>query len=590
MRLPAFAALVLAGCVMVPSVPAGQLATPAAERGSGYQGVATGRRGAVASAEANATDIGIAVLKRGGNAVDAAVAVAFALGVTHPTAGNIGGGGFMVIRLPDGTSTAIDYREMAPGTATRDMYLDAAGTPTSDSRIGPRAAGIPGVVRGLEAAHQKFGKRPWRELVQPAIRLARQGVVLDSFHADEMAAVTRTMAEYAAKVPESNPALREAMAATLRTFRQADGTAYASGDTWRQPDLATTLDAIAAGGADGFYRGKVARTLAARVTAMGGIWTEADLANYKAIEREPIRFSYHGHDIITMPPPSGGGVTMRQILAASAAMNLQRLGWDSVDRAHLYVESLRRIFADSTQLLGDPGFVKIPLTTILDSAYIPKRMADIDPARATPSSAIKAGVGSTEHLETTHFSVVDGSGMAVANTYTLNGGFGAKVQVPGTGVTLNNEMDDFTAKPGSPNMFGLVMGAQNAIQPGKRMLSSMTPTIVVKDGTLRAVVGSPGGPTIITTVAQIVMQLVDHQRPLVDAVGASRVHHQWMPDEVVYEESLPEATIAALKSRGHAMRARARIGVANCIEVDPKTGALIAVADVKRDGGKAAAY
>jgi len=281
---------------------------------------------------------------------------------------------------------------------------------------------------------------------------------------------------------------------------------------------------------------------------------------------------------------------MRQILAASAALNLERLNWDSVDRIHFYVEALRRIFADSTQLLGDPGFVKIPLTTILDSGYIPKRMVDIDPAKATPSSAIKVGVASSEHLETTHFSIVDGGGMAVANTYTLNGGFGAKLQVPGTGVTLNNEMDDFTAKPGSPNMFGLVMGAQNAIQPGKRMLSSMTPTIVVKDGKLRAVVGSPGGPTIITTVAQIVMQIVDHQRPLVDAVGAPRVHHQWMPDEIVHEEALAEATIASLKGRGHAVRARARIGVANCIEVDPKTGALIAVADVKRDGGKASAY
>jgi gamma-glutamyltranspeptidase/glutathione hydrolase len=510
--------------------------------------------------------------------------------VTHPTAGNIGGGGFMVIRLPDGTSTAIDYREMAPGAASRDMYLDPTGTPTPDSRIGPRAAGIPGVVRGLEHAHRKFGKLPWRDLVRPSIRLARQGVILDHFHADEMAAVTRTMAEYEAKVPATNPALRDAMASTLRTFRKADGTPYRTGDRWRQPDLATTLDAIAAGGADAFYRGSLARTLATRVSAMGGIWTEADLGNYQAVEREPIRFTYHGHDIITMPPPSGGGVTMRQILAASAALNLERLDWDSVDRTHLYVESLRRIFADSTQLLGDPGFVKIPLTTILDSGYIPKRMADIDPAKATPSAAIKAGVGSTEHLETTHFSVVDAGGMAVANTYTLNGGFGAKLQVPGTGVTLNNEMDDFTAKPGSPNMFGLVMGSQNAIQPGKRMLSSMTPTIVVKDGKLRAIVGSPGGPTIITTVAQIVMQLIDHRRPLVDAVAAPRVHHQWMPDEIVYEEALPEATIAALKGRGHAMRARARIGVANCIEVDPKSGALIAVADVKRDGGKASAY
>ncbi len=589
MKLVRMVALVFAGCTLVPSVPAGQPAAPPT-RGAEYQGVATGRKGAVATAEANATEIGLAVLKRGGNAVDAAVAVAFALGVTHPTAGNIGGGGFMVIRLPDGTSTAIDYREMAPGAASRDMYLDAGGTPTRDSRLGPRAAGIPGVVRGLEHAHRKFGRLRWRELVAPAVRLARDGVVLDGFHADEMAGVTRTMAEYAATVPESNPALREAMAATLRTFRRPDGTPYTAGETWRQPDLAATLDAIAAGGADAFYRGRLARRLASGVAAMGGIWTEADLAGYKAVERQPIRFTYHGHDIITMPPPSGGGVTLRQILAASEALHLDRLGWDSVDRIHLYVEALRRIFADSTQLLGDPGFVKIPLTTILDSGYIPKRMADIDPGKATPSAAIKAGVGSAEHLETTHFSVVDAGGMAVANTYTLNGGFGAKLQVPGTGVTLNNEMDDFTAKPGSPNMFGLVMGAQNAIQPGKRMLSSMTPTIVARDGKLRAVVGSPGGPTIITTVAQIVMQLIDHQRPLVDAVAAPRVHHQWMPDEIVHEESLPQPTRAALTARGHAMRARARIGVANCIEVDLTTGALIAVADVKRDGGKAAAY
>jgi len=585
MKIRVSVAVLLAVSVLVSSMPAGQLV--AADE---QPGLATGRRGAVASAEANASDIGLEVLKRGGNAVDAAVAVAFALGVTHPTAGNIGGGGFMVIRLADGTSTAIDYREMAPGAATADMYLDAAGMPTMDSRIGPRAAGIPGVVRGLEAAHKKFGTRPWRELVEPAVTLARDGVVLDSFHADEMAAVTRTMADFAGKVPADKPALREGMAATLGTFRKADGTTYAAGETWRQPDLAGTLAAIAGGGADAFYRGPLARTLATRVAAMGGVWTEADLAAYKAVEREPIRFAYHGHDIVTMPPPSGGGITLRQILAASEALHLERLDWDSVDRIHLYVEALRRIYADSTQLLGDPGFVKIPLTTILDTGYIPKRMGDIDRAKATPSSAIKAGAVAAEHLETTHFSVVDGAGMAVASTFTLNGGFGAKLQVPGTGVTLNNEMDDFTAKPGSPNMFGLVMGAQNAIQPGKRMLSSMTPTIVAKDGKLRAIVGSPGGPTIITTVAQIVMQLIDHQRPLVDAVSASRVHHQWMPDEIVYEDSLPAATVEALKARGHAMRARTRIGVANCIEVDPKSGALVAVADVKRDGGKASAW
>ena len=337
MKLPASVVLVVAVAVIVPSRPAGQRAdpppaatptqAPASANATGeYRGVATGRQGAVASAEANATDVGLAVLKRGGNAVDAAVAVAFALGVTHPTAGNIGGGGFMVIRLPDGTSTAFDYREMAPSAATRDMYLDPQGTPTQDSRLGPRAAGIPGVVRGLAAAHRKFGTRPWRELVEPSITLAREGWVLDTTHAREMASVTDTMATFAATIPGDKVALRDGMAATLRTFRKADGTTYAKGDTWRQPDLATTLEAIAAD-ADAFYRGPLAKTLATRVAAMGGIWTEADLANYKAVEREPIRFTYHGHDIVTMAPPSGGGVTLRQILAASDALHLDRLEW-----------------------------------------------------------------------------------------------------------------------------------------------------------------------------------------------------------------------------------------------------------------------
>jgi len=554
-----------------------------------YQAVATGRHGAVASAEANASDIGIAVLKRGGNAVDAAVAVAFALGVTHPSAGNIGGGGFMVIRRPDGTSTTIDYREVAPGAATRDMFLDADGKPTGESRSGPRAAGIPGVVRGLALAHRKYGRLPWRELVRPAIGLARDGWPLDSQHAKDLAAATRAMDTYASRIPAERAALREAMAATLRTFRKADGTSYTKGDVWRQPELAATLEAIARD-ADAFYRGPLARTMAERVAAMGGLWTAADLAGYRPIERQPIRFTYHGHEILTMPPPSSGGVNLRQILAASEALHLERLPWDSVDRIHLYVEALRRIFADSTQLLGDPGFVTLPLATLLDAGYIPKRMADIDPARATPSSAIRAGVAPAEHLQTTHFSVIDRHGMAVANTFTLNDDFGAKVQIPGTGVTLNDEMDDFTAKPGAPNLFGLVMGAQNAIQPGKRMLSSMTPTIVVKDGKVRAIVGSPGGPTIITTVAQIVLQLIDHGRPLVDAVGAVRIHHQWLPDEIVYEEGLSEATVAALRARGHVLRSRRSIGFANCIEVDPRTGTITAVADVKRDGGRASAY
>lgn len=553
-------------------------------------GVAVGRNGAVSSAEAAASDVGIAILQRGGNAVDAAVAVGFALGVTHPTAGNMGGGGFMVVRFPDGESTSIDYREVAPLKASRDMYLDASGQVTENSRIGPLAAGIPGVVAGLALAHQKYGKLPWADVVAPAVALARDGAVLDRFHADDMGWVSQRIVDYRQKVGASNPALAAALDATVATFRKADGSAYAAGETWRQPDLARTLELLAKSGPEAFYRGAFAEQLAAKVREMGGIWTSEDLARYQALPREPIRFSYRGHDIVTMPPPSAGGVVLRQILAAAETLQLQALDWDSVERIHLYVEALRRTYADRNQLIADPAFVEIPMRELLDVSYMARRMANVDRTRATPSSEIGAGVELREKPHTTHFSVVDASGLAVANTYTLNGGFGAKVIVPGTGVILNNEMDDFTSKVGAPNMFGLVQGAQNAIEPGKRMLSSMSPTVISKDGKLRAVVGSPGGPTITTTVAQITMQLIDHGRPLEQAVAATRLHHQWLPDQILHESSLPPETGKALEAMGHKLMQRDRVGHANCIEVDPKSGAFIAVADVGRDGGKASAY
>jgi gamma-glutamyltranspeptidase/glutathione hydrolase len=553
-------------------------------------GVAIGTQGAVSSAEASASDVGVAILKRGGNAVDAAVAVGFALGVTHPSAGNIGGGGFMVLRFPDGTSASIDYREVAPGAAQRDMYLDAQGQMTDKGRIGPLAAGVPGVVAGLAFAHQKYGKLPWADVVAPAIALARDGSTLDRFHAEDLSGVVGRITEYLKQVGSSNAPLQAALQSTLAIFAKPDGSAYATGETWRQPELAKTLELIAKLGPQAFYKGAFAEQMAARVREMGGIWTTADLAGYHALPREPIRFSYRGHDIITMPPPSAGGIVLRQILAAAEALELYRLDWDSVERIHLYVEALRRTYADRNQLVGDPDFVKIPMQQLLEVGYMKQRLADVDPKHATPSSQIKAGVELQESEHTTHFSVVDGAGLAVANTYTLNGGFGAKVIVPGTGVIMNNEMDDFTSKVGASNMFGLVQGPQNAIQPGKRMLSSMSPTIIAKGGKLRAVVGSPGGPTITTTVAQIVMQLIDHERSLKDAVAATRIHHQWLPDQIMHEASLPAATVAALAAMGHKLQSRDRIGHANCIEVDPKTAAFVAVADVARDGGKASAY
>ncbi len=551
--------------------------------------LATGVHGAVTSAEANATDVGLEVMRRGGNAVDAAVAVGFALGVTHPSAGNIGGGGFMVLRLPDGSFEAIDYREEAPSAASADMYLDAQGEVTNESRFGPKAAGIPGVVAGLWRAHQKHGKLPWAELVRPAVRLAREGWKLDSFHAGDMGWVTPRMQEYRDGLPPDQPALRAALDATLRTFRKPDGSAYAEGDVWRQPELASTLEAIETGGRAAFYEGPLAERMAGAVRAMGGIWQARDLAAYRAKVRPVVSFQYHGHEVVTMPPPSAGGVVLRQVLAAADTLHLDKLAWGSVERVHLYVEALRRTYADRNELLGDPDFIEIPMQQLLNVDYMAQRMAGVDPDRATPSSEVGAGVQYKESEQTTHFSVVDGQGMAVANTYTLNGGFGAKVQIPGTGVTLNNEMDDFTTKIGAPNMFGLVQGPQNAIAPGKRMLSSMTPTIVTKGGQLRAVVGSPGGPTISTTVAQIVLQLIDHDRSLEEAVAAPRVHHQWLPDMIWHESKLPAELVEQLEAKGHTLRSRHRIGHANCIEVGPE-GELRAVADVERDGGKAAAY
>jgi gamma-glutamyltranspeptidase/glutathione hydrolase len=539
---------------------------------------AVGEKMAVTSAEANASRIGLDILRAGGNAVDAAVAVGFALSVTHPSAGNIGGGGFMIIVLPDGTAEAIDFREVAPGKATRDMYLDKKGAPTDASRIGARAAGIPGNVAGFGLAHEKYGRLPWRDVVAPAVALARDGHVVDRFHAEDLQGAVERMG-------------KRGQQASVVYFSKPDGTPYADGDRWVQPELAATLQAIAEGGPRAFYEGALAKSMVTEVRKAGGIWSEKDLAGYRALVREPIRFEYRGHEIITMPPPSAGGVVLRQVLAGAEALSLHELEWDDPQRIHLYVELLRRTYADRNLLLGDPGFVEIPMAQLLDPAYAVARAKTIDAARATPSSEIGAGTPAParESLQTTHFSVLDADGVAVSNTFTLNGGFGSGVVLPSTGVLLNNEMDDFTAKPGSPNMFGLVQGPQNAIAPGKRMLSSMTPTVVRKDGKLRAIVGSPGGPTISTTVAQIVLQLVDHGRTVTQAVQAPRVHHQWLPDRILTENALPSASVDALEAKGHEVVQWDRIGHANCIEIDPITGGVRAVADVSRDGGLAVA-
>lgn len=540
--------------------------------------IALGTQGAVSSAEAHASEIGLDVLRKGGNAVDAAVAVGFALAVTHPSAGNLGGGGFLVVRLADGTTAAIDYREKAPSAASRDMYLDAKGEPSNERLLGPKAAGIPGTVAGLGLAHKRFGSLPWKDLVMPAVALARDGHALDRFHAEDLAYGSDRM-------------VKAGYETSAVHYRKPDGTPYAEGDTWVQPELAATLQIIAEGGPRAFYEGDLAATMAREVSTAGGIWKAEDLANYMAQAREPIVFPYRGHEIVTMPPPSAGGVVLRQLLAAAENLDLQQHDWRGGAEVHLFVEAMRRTYADRNMLLGDPDFVTLPMDELLDTRYVAQRMSDIDPDRATPSDQVGAGLPvRSESEETTHFSVVDGRGGAVSNTYTLNLGFGAKFVVPGVGVLLNNEMDDFSVKPGTANIFGLVQGEPNKIEPGKRMLSSMTPTIITKDGELRAVVGTPGGPTITTTVATVIRGMLDYGLRLDEAIASPRVHHQWKPDQIWTEERLDPKTEQALQAKGHALRKRPGLGHANCIEVDPKTRGFRAVADISRDGGAAVAY
>ncbi|MGD8862354.1 MAG: gamma-glutamyltransferase [Myxococcales bacterium] len=544
------------------------------------EGVAVGTHGAVSSAEGHASRVGLQILKRGGNAVDAAIAVQFALAVTHPTAGNLGGGGFLIIRMADGRVSAIDYREMAPGAASSDMYLDEKGEVTRESLVGPRAAGIPGTVAGMALAHERYGTLPWAKLLLPAIELAAEGHAIDEQHAQDLKRGVERIRE--AGYEES-----------AKLYLAEDGTLLPAGAVWKQPLLAATLQRIADHGPRAFYEGELAETMAAGVQELGGLWTAEDLARYRAVEREPVRFEYRGHEVISMPPPSAGGVVLRQVLGASELLKMASHPWRSPEANHLYIEALRRAYADRNYLLGDPDFAEVPTDTLTSMAYIEMRMGDIDPEKPTPSDEIKGGDPLRgESRETTHYSVVDEAGNAVANTTTLNTGFGARVTIPGTGVLLNNEMDDFAAKPGEPNVYGLVQGERNRIQPYKRMLSSMTPTIVAKDGELRAVLGTPGGPTITTTVIQLVRALVDYGVPLPEAVAAPRIHHQWKPDRVIVEPDIEPELEAGLKAIGHeVIHSRwGRIGHANCVEVDPQTRGFRAVADVARRGGEAVAY
>jgi gamma-glutamyltranspeptidase/glutathione hydrolase len=498
-----------------------------------------GRKAMVVAQEELATDIGVSILRAGGNAVDAAVAVGFALAVTHPYAGNLGGGGFMLIRMADGRASFIDFREKAPGRASRDMYLDADRNPTNESVVGWRSAGVPGTVRGFELAHKKYGRKSWADLVSPAVALADKGFPVSRWQMNSW----RRAAPLLSQFPESQ-----------RIFLKG-GAFYGWQETFRQPELARALERIGRLGARDFYEGETAHLLANAMAKNGGLITLADLHDYKAVERAPLEGDYKGYRIITSPPPSSGGLGLLQMLAMLNTTGYEKYGAGSAEAYHYMAEVMRRFYADRSQDLGDPDFVKNPISALLAPSYMQARRATIDPEHATPSDSVKPGLPAEhEGTNTTHYSIVDEEGNAVAVTYTLNDAYGSGVTVPGAGFLLNDEMDDFAAKPGTPNMFELVQGEANAIAPGKRPLSSMVPTIIVKDGKPFLILGAPGGPVIITAVLQVILNVIDFGMNVQDAVDFPRVHQQWKPDRLDVEKGISPDTIALLQRMGYAVQ------------------------------------
>ncbi len=538
-----------------------------------------GERGMVVSTHHLASQAGVEIMQRGGNAIDAAVATGFALAVVSPSNGNLGGGGFMLIQTAESKTVALDFREVAPLAATADMYLNAEGNVVSGrSTLGYLANGVPGTVAGLEHAWQHYGSGvvSWAELLEPARRLAADGFIVSSSLTTKFLAKREDLA--------TNP--------TSRRIFLRDGDYFTPGERLRQPELAVTLRRIQQHGAKDFYHGETARLIAADQARGGGLITLPDLAGYRVTERVPVRGTYRGFEFITMPPPSSGGIALAQILGMLEPYDLRGMGLHSTAYIHLVTEAMRRAFRDRAEHLGDPDFYTVPQAQITDPDYIAKLMNDFDPTRATPSDALAPGlVPPPESSETTHFSTVDSDGNIASCTYTLNGNFGNGVTVAGAGFLLNNEMDDFTAKVGVKNMFGLIQGEANAIAPRKRPLSSMTPTIVLRDGRPFLVTGSPGGPTIITTALHLLLNVIDHQLPLNLATDAPRFHHQWQPDDLKHEPFLTSPdTVQTLESMGHVFALRrlyaeeseaaARYwGDAESIWLDPDTNRLIGVSD-----------
>jgi gamma-glutamyltranspeptidase/glutathione hydrolase len=536
-----------------------------------------GKNGVVSSSSAIASAAGIEILKKGGNAVDAAIATAFAEAVTWPSGGNIGGGGFLIYHGADGEVTAFDFREKAPLASTRTMYLDEDGNVRDNSNHDSLlAVGVPGTVAGMELAHQRYGTLPWADLLQPAIDLARDGIPISWYLHESF----KELKPWWDKYPSS-----------AQVFLRKDGSFYQFGDTWKQPDLADTLERIQKNGKDEFYRGKTARLIADFMKKNSGIITLEDLDNYQAFEREPIRGSYRGYEIVSMPPPSSGGVVMVQMLNILEGFDLREIGHNSALYLHLLTEAMRRAYADRANFLGDPDFNEdLPVTRLTSKKHAAAQRSTIDLDYKSDSDPARFAQ-LYESEETTHFSVVDKDGNMVSLTYTLEYGYGSKAVVAGAGFLLNNEMGDFNARPGVTLEDGTIGTVANLIRPEQRMLSSMSPTVVAKDGVPLFATGTPGGRTIINTVLQTILNIIDHEMNIAEALSAGRIHHQWLPDSTLMETALlsPD-TLRLYEARGHETRDTSSIGAAMIVYRDPQTGVLSGAADPRASDGGAVAY
>jgi gamma-glutamyltranspeptidase/glutathione hydrolase len=566
-------AFILGVCFVVLASPAFSQAILEGER---FNPVSA-RNGMVATSHTLATEVALKVLQNGGNAIDAAVTAGFALAVTQPRSGNIGGGGFMLISKGDGSAPeAIDYREKAPLAATEIMFQDGSGDVVQNrSRFTHLASGVPGTVAGFAMALERHGTLSLKEALAPAIQLAREGFVVPQRFSEGLEQARERLQRWPA---------------TLATFYKESGAVWQAGERFQQPELADTLQRIADYGVKGFYEGKTARLIIEEMERHGGLITHQDLENYQPIVRVPVRGSYRGYDIYSMSPPSSGGTHIIQILNILEGFPIRNLGHNSADTIHYMAEAMKLAYADRSQYLGDTDYVKVPLQELISKSYAENLRQGIKPNKARPANEIRPGqLPSYESPETTHFSVVDQWGNAVSNTYTINFSYGSGITVQGAGFLLNNEMDDFSAKPGVPNAYGLIGGEANKVEPGKRMLSSMSPTIVRKDGSNFLVTGSPGGSRIITTTLQVIMNVIDHGMNIQSAVSVPRIHHQWFPDEIRVEQGISVDTVRLLESRGHKVVTNSAMGAIQSIMIGDD-GMLYGGADPRRSTSSAMGY